>query len=119
MYKVDQNLCKGCQDCIKSCPSDAISMVNNKAQINPDLCQECGICVDICPENAIYNETKSDYMSRENNLSSQNPKNINPTGKRKIGRGQGRGLNRGQGRKKREGSRDGRGRRNNMNNNGK
>jgi len=44
--------CIGLGDCVKVCPQQAISIVNNTAVIS-DLCCGCGKCADICPQNII------------------------------------------------------------------
>jgi len=53
---VDSEKCTGCESCVSECPSEAISMVNDKAVINADLCVDCGVCVDACPAEAISME---------------------------------------------------------------
>ena len=50
---VDRELCNACEECIDVCPTEAISMVDGKAQVDPDECTECYACVDPCPEDAI------------------------------------------------------------------
>ncbi|MDM8533717.1 4Fe-4S dicluster domain-containing protein [Clostridiaceae bacterium HSG29] len=47
--------CRGClaNRCIKSCPVDAIQMVNSKAVIDQSKCIECGKCKSACPYGAI------------------------------------------------------------------
>ena len=49
------DVCKGCvaRPCKMNCPKTAISVLNNKALINPVDCVNCGICKDVCPYNAI------------------------------------------------------------------
>jgi ferredoxin len=54
--KVDKEKCTACEACISECPSEAISMVEEKAQVNPEACIDCGVCVDACPEQAISME---------------------------------------------------------------
>ena len=54
--KVDKEKCNGCESCVEECPSEAISMVEDKAEINPDTCTDCGVCVDTCPTEAITTE---------------------------------------------------------------
>ena len=50
--KVDANKCVGCKACMKiGCP--AISMVENKAQIDSTLCTGCGVCSQLCKVGAI------------------------------------------------------------------
>jgi len=54
--KVDKEKCNGCESCVEECPSEAISMVNEKAEINVETCVDCGVCVDTCPNDAISME---------------------------------------------------------------
>jgi NAD-dependent dihydropyrimidine dehydrogenase PreA subunit len=54
--KVDEKKCTGCETCVEECPSDAISMANDKAVVDPDTCIDCGVCVDSCPAEAISME---------------------------------------------------------------
>lgn len=51
--KVDKSKCTGCETCVEDCPSEAISMADSKAVINPESCIDCGVCVDSCPVEAI------------------------------------------------------------------
>jgi len=51
--KVDKKKCTGCETCVEECPSEAISMVDDKAEIDPDTCIDCGVCIDTCPVEAI------------------------------------------------------------------
>ncbi len=54
--KVDKEKCTGCETCVEECPSEAISMVEEKASIDADSCVDCGVCVDACPAEAISME---------------------------------------------------------------
>jgi len=51
--KVDEQKCTGCEACVEECPSEAISMVNDKAVVDVDTCIDCGVCIDACPAEAI------------------------------------------------------------------
>ena len=51
--KVCDNGCIGCSLCAKSCPKEAITMVNNLAVIDYEKCIGCGICVDACPQEVL------------------------------------------------------------------
>ena len=51
--KVDDEKCTGCESCVEECPSEAISMVKDKAVVNVETCVDCGVCVDTCPVEAI------------------------------------------------------------------
>src|SRR4030042_2208035 len=49
--------CKGCEECLSSCPFDAIVMQEDKAFIN-EYCQACMACLSVCPEGAIVEVEK-------------------------------------------------------------
>jgi len=52
MIKVIKSLCVGCKMCINACPFQAISVVDNLAEIS-EQCTLCGACVTQCPFKAI------------------------------------------------------------------
>ena len=54
---VNADKCKGCEECISSCPFDAIVMKEEKAFIN-EFCQACMACISVCPEGAIIEVEK-------------------------------------------------------------
>ena len=63
--RLDSELCKGCINCIKRCPTQAIRVRNGKAQINSKFCIDCGVCIRICPyhaKRAVYD--KLEVMKR-------------------------------------------------------
>ena len=49
---LDKDLCVGCTNCIKRCPTQAIRVRGGKAQIMPERCIDCGECVRVCPHHA-------------------------------------------------------------------
>ena len=51
--KVDEQKCTGCESCVEECPSNAISLVDDKAAVDQETCIDCGVCLDACPEEAI------------------------------------------------------------------
>lgn len=51
---LDIDKCKGCTNCIKGCPTEAIRVRNGKAQILENKCIDCGECIRICPNSAKY-----------------------------------------------------------------
>jgi len=54
--KVDKEKCTGCESCVEECPSEAIKMVDDKAEVDVDACIDCGVCVGACPVEAISME---------------------------------------------------------------
>jgi len=50
--KLDADLCKGCINCIKRCPTQAIRVRNGKAEITNEFCIDCAECIRICPHHA-------------------------------------------------------------------
>ena len=54
--KVDKEKCNSCESCVEECPSEAISMVDEKAVVDLEACVDCGACVDVCPAEAITME---------------------------------------------------------------
>ncbi|RLG99693.1 disulfide reductase [Candidatus Bathyarchaeota archaeon] len=50
---VIEELCDGCEECVKICPVNAITMQAGKAKIDPFICVGCGACIPICPREAI------------------------------------------------------------------
>lgn len=51
---LDVERCKGCTNCIKGCPTEAIRVRNGKAYILDNKCIDCGECIRICPNHAKY-----------------------------------------------------------------
>ena len=49
---LDESLCKGCINCIKRCPTQAIRVRNGKARITSQFCIDCGECVRTCSHHA-------------------------------------------------------------------
>jgi ferredoxin len=50
---IDKNTCTGCEQCVDTCPVEAISMKDDVAVVDPNECVDCGDCVDVCPVEAI------------------------------------------------------------------
>lgn len=50
--RLDADKCKGCINCIKRCPTEAIRVRNGKAQIISERCIDCGECIRVCPHHA-------------------------------------------------------------------
>ena len=49
---LDEDKCKGCINCVKRCPTEAIRVKHGKAHIMPERCIDCGECIRICPHHA-------------------------------------------------------------------
>ncbi len=49
---LNEEKCKGCTNCIKHCPTEAIRVRNGKAKIIEDRCIDCGECIKVCPNHA-------------------------------------------------------------------
>ena len=49
---LNRALCKGCINCIKRCPTQAIRVRGGKAIIDPARCIDCAECIRICPHHA-------------------------------------------------------------------
>lgn len=49
---LDRDRCKGCTNCIKRCPTEAIRVRDGKAKIIKEKCIDCGECVRVCPYHA-------------------------------------------------------------------
>ncbi len=58
--KVKRKKCVGCGDCVKHCAQKAISLIDEKAVIDPERCVGCGECILICPNGAIDIQWNSD-----------------------------------------------------------
>jgi ferredoxin len=52
-YKITEN-CRGCQACVRPCPTQAISGERHEVHlIDPQRCIECGTCGRVCPYQAV------------------------------------------------------------------
>jgi len=54
---LDMEKCKGCTNCMKRCPTQAIRIIDGKAFINSDKCIHCGECIKACPYGAYTPES--------------------------------------------------------------
>lgn len=49
---LDVSKCKGCTNCLKRCPTEAIRIRDGHAVINSDVCIDCGECIRTCTHKA-------------------------------------------------------------------
>ncbi len=50
--RLEIDKCKGCVNCIKHCPTQAIRVQNGKAKIIEAFCIDCAKCIRVCPHHA-------------------------------------------------------------------
>ncbi len=60
---LDRDLCMGCINCIKRCPTQAIRVRDSKAYIINGRCIDCGECIRVCPHHAkkVVHKVLEDY----------------------------------------------------------
>ncbi len=57
---LNEERCRGCLNCIKRCPTQAIRVRNGRANIISEYCIDCGECIRQCPHHAKM--TKHDHL---------------------------------------------------------
>ena len=50
--RLDKTRCKGCTNCLKHCPTEAIRVRGGRAHIIDERCIDCGECIRICEYHA-------------------------------------------------------------------
>ncbi|MFW6019220.1 MAG: [Fe-Fe] hydrogenase large subunit C-terminal domain-containing protein [Bacteroidales bacterium] len=63
--KIDKDLCIGCANCMRVCPTEAIRVREGKANLDANRCIDCGECYRHCPVNAIIIE-QDDFTNIHN-----------------------------------------------------
>ena len=56
---IDQNLCNGCEKCLKVCSNSILQLINGKVHVvNEKRCDTNGRCIEFCPNHAISLQPK-------------------------------------------------------------
>ena len=55
--RLDPDKCKGCTNCLKRCPTEAIRVRGGRAHIIDERCIDCGECIRVCEYHAKYAQT--------------------------------------------------------------
>lgn len=50
---VNEEQCRGCFICVRSCPWKGIRIYDRHAHVDRDFCTGCGCCVKACPFGAL------------------------------------------------------------------
>jgi Pyruvate/2-oxoacid:ferredoxin oxidoreductase delta subunit len=61
---IDSHACTNCQECIKSCPTRALTSSNDHEMIlfQQGSCIACGVCHEVCPEKCITSSEEVDLV---------------------------------------------------------
>jgi len=58
----NKNDCQDCYKCVRNCPVDSISMIDNSASIDTERCIMCGTCIEVCPVGAQHYRNDEDRV---------------------------------------------------------
>jgi len=60
--EVNREKCKGCQVCVKHCPTEAMRLASSYAKIDKKKCIKCFCCQEFCPHRAV--EIKYNWLAK-------------------------------------------------------
>ena len=61
---VDEEKCKGCEDCLEVCTASVFEMKEGKSvPVKVEVCLGCGSCVEVCKEKAVTVEELNPDLS--------------------------------------------------------
>lgn len=63
--EVNEEKCILCAACVENCPTEAISLKEDKIEIDYDKCIGCGECLTVCPKQAIEMKNKDVAVCQE------------------------------------------------------
>ncbi len=67
--KITESRCRGCANCIRSCPTEALRVIDGTVKLLPDLCIDCGECIRSCKDKAItVNDDEWDLIKNREGL---------------------------------------------------
>ena len=59
IIRLRKTWCKNCMVCVEFCPTEALTVVGDRLNINVDACKSCMLCELRCPDFAISVERKT------------------------------------------------------------
>jgi Pyruvate/2-oxoacid:ferredoxin oxidoreductase delta subunit len=65
---IDAQNCKGCAECIKWCPVNALSLNDKKSEADHKRCIGCGVCVSKCSNHSISLRERANYEPPPDNI---------------------------------------------------
>ncbi len=63
-FLADPDLCDGCGECAEVCPESAITLNDEKPDINEVMCTGCGACIPACPQGALDQQGLTDAQMK-------------------------------------------------------
>ena len=58
--KIRKEKCIGCEQCVVTCPFEALYMKDGKVEVYEEKCKECRKCLPVCPSETLYLERRAD-----------------------------------------------------------